>query len=48
MVNRMDVIHAILDHSAGLLQAPIATHCRYCVPLDEDIALGKELESFQR
>lgn len=43
----MNVLHAVNDYPADLLQASVWTHGRYSVALNEDVALSEQFNGFQ-
>jgi hypothetical protein len=48
VIDRMDVLHAILNYSAQFLQSLVATHAGNSVSLDQDIASGQQFQRLER
>lgn len=47
MVDRVDVLHAVNDDLANLLQTLVTSHRRDCVTLHEDVALREEFDGLR-
>lgn len=47
MVDGVDVVHAVDNDPAHLLQALVGPHARDSVTLDHDVALGEQLHGFE-
>jgi hypothetical protein len=48
VIDRMDVLHAILNDSAQLFQSLVATHASNSVSLDQDIASSQQFQRLER